>query len=233
MCKWIRWPYSLFPSSDNADSDFFRPSGGGDALPNPTALFHSIVVRFSPSTIAAIFWGHTHRDEKRIYYDFLPSSLSADGYRDTSKVDLDRPLKVGWLAPSITSLNYNPAWVRYNVNLGTYSVVDATTYYADISKASWEWESMDGRWVELYDARKAYDPQAKWPKGAALNATFWHERLAEKMVTESDVATKYKDFAVRYTQSGMDVYAKCTSVVCLQAMKCQIQAGSGQAYEAC
>ena len=37
--------------------------GSGDALPNPTALFQSIVVRFSPSTIAAVFWGHTHYDQ--------------------------------------------------------------------------------------------------------------------------------------------------------------------------
>ena len=43
------------------------PSGysGGEALPNPTALFQSIVVRFSPSTIAAVFWGHTHLDQVR------------------------------------------------------------------------------------------------------------------------------------------------------------------------
>ena len=41
------------------------PSGyaSGSALPNPTALFQSIVVRFSPSTIAAIFWGHTHEEQ--------------------------------------------------------------------------------------------------------------------------------------------------------------------------
>ena len=39
--------------------------GNGNALPNPTALFQSVVVRFSPATIAAIFWGHTHWDQVR------------------------------------------------------------------------------------------------------------------------------------------------------------------------
>ncbi len=44
------------------------PSGydSGSALPNPTALFQSTVVRFSPSTIAGIFWGHTHEDQVRL-----------------------------------------------------------------------------------------------------------------------------------------------------------------------
>ncbi|TEY74299.1 hypothetical protein BOTCAL_0074g00300 [Botryotinia calthae] len=42
---------------------------GTNALPNPTALFYSIVARFSPSTIAGIFFGHTHEDQLMIYYD--------------------------------------------------------------------------------------------------------------------------------------------------------------------
>jgi len=48
------------------------PSGSGSALPNPTALFQSIVVRFSPATIAAVFWGHTHLEQVRASQPFPP-----------------------------------------------------------------------------------------------------------------------------------------------------------------
>ena len=43
------------------------PSGfaPNNAIANPTALFQSIIVRFSPSTIAATFWGHTHSEQVR------------------------------------------------------------------------------------------------------------------------------------------------------------------------
>jgi sphingomyelin phosphodiesterase len=41
----------------------------GQALPNPTALFYAVIRRFSPSTIAGIFFGHTHEDQLMIHYD--------------------------------------------------------------------------------------------------------------------------------------------------------------------
>jgi sphingomyelin phosphodiesterase len=69
------------------------PSGydGVSALPNPTSLFYSIVARFSPSTIAAIFFGHTHDDQMLIYYDFAVNSTIVDSsgsvLRNTSLVD--------------------------------------------------------------------------------------------------------------------------------------------------
>ena len=39
---------------------------GTNALPNPSALFQSIVLRFSPATIAGVFFGHTHEDQIQV-----------------------------------------------------------------------------------------------------------------------------------------------------------------------
>ncbi|KAI1623540.1 sphingomyelin phosphodiesterase [Exophiala viscosa] len=182
---------------------------GSAPLPNPTALFYSIVRRFSPATIAAIFFGHTHQDQLQIFYDFLPSSLQTGSdtgkpstLRDTTLVDFDSPLQVSYIGPSITPLTgLNSGYRVYQVDAKTFSVMGAQTYIANISnslawkKPVWEFE---------YDTRKEYANEVDggeagvdsnavagrgvpWPSTSPLNATFWH-RVTEKMLTQSSTA---------------------------------------------
>ncbi|KIV80215.1 hypothetical protein PV11_07731 [Exophiala sideris] len=176
-------------------------------LPNPTALFYSIVRRFSPATIAAIFFGHTHQDQLQIFYDFLPSSLQSGSdtsksstVRDTTLVNFEKPLQISYIGPSITPLTgLNAGYRVYQVDAKTFSVMGAQTYIANISnslvwkKPVWEFE---------YDTRKAYADDAdegeaevegdanaatrvSWPSTSPLNATFWH-RVTEKMLSQSN-----------------------------------------------
>ncbi|KAK4937114.1 hypothetical protein LTR10_022166 [Elasticomyces elasticus] len=180
---------------------------GSAPLPNPTALFYSIVRRFSPATIAAIFFGHTHQDQLQIFYDFLPSSLQSGSdtskpstLRDTTLINYDTPLQVSYIGPSITPLTgLNSGYRVYQVDAKTFSVMGAQTYIANISnsltwkKPVWEFE---------YDTRNAYADDAdegeagaegdanaatrvSWPSTSPLNATFWH-RVTEKMLSQSN-----------------------------------------------
>lgn len=205
------------------------PSGyaSGQSLPNPTALFQSIVVRFSPGTIAAIFWGHTHSDQKIVYYDFNTSSLDASNLRDTSMVDLTKPLAVGWIAPSVIP-DGNPAWTYYQVDTETFDVMGAQVYSADISEASWAWDNMDGKWSQLYDARQAYNPS--WPTTSALGPDFWHESLATVIGTNQKVAMLYSEYETRNMPSSTLV---CGTSACMSSLQCSIQAGTAQAAAAC
>ena len=83
---------------------------GTNALPNPSALFQSIIIRFSPATIAAVFFGHTHEDQLQIFYDYLPASLDQKtGKRNTTNVDYTKPVQMGFIGPSITPLTGNNA----------------------------------------------------------------------------------------------------------------------------
>ncbi|OQV00972.1 hypothetical protein CLAIMM_06400 [Cladophialophora immunda] len=141
---------------------------GTAPLPNPTALFYSIVRRFSPATIAAVFFGHTHQDQFQIFYDYLPSSLQSSGdsdrratLRDTTRVDFNKPLQI---------------------DSKTFSVMNSQTFIANISNSlSWK----KPVWEFEYDTRQAYsettedrqmqNPEGiQWPTTSPLNATFWH-----------------------------------------------------------
>ncbi|KIX93449.1 uncharacterized protein Z520_10868 [Fonsecaea multimorphosa CBS 102226] len=195
---------------------------GSSGMPNPTALFYSIVRRFSPATIAAVFFGHTHQDQVQIFYDYLPSSLSTISdpkggpkktLRDTTQIDMTKPLQIGHIGPSITPLTgLNSGYRVYQIDAATFSVMGAQTYFANMSnslswtKPVWEFE---------YDTRQVYSVDREdeserdddgdgdddesitassnghghghgisWPATSPLNATFWH-LVTEKMLNDS------------------------------------------------
>jgi hypothetical protein len=161
---------------------------GSDPLPNPTALFYSIVNRFSPYTIAAIFWGHTHEDQLILYYDYLSTSLNTTtGLRNTTAVDYTAPINAAWVGPSIVPItNNNAGWRVYQIDSKTFSVVGHQTYIANISESHF-WSAPV--WQFEYDARSTYDPTGKWPTDAPLNATFWHNVTTQMLTNQTIVST--------------------------------------------
>jgi hypothetical protein len=161
---------------------------GKDPLKNPTALFYSIVRRFSPATIAGIFFGHTHEDQLMIYYDYATSSMnSSTGCRNTTDVDYSLPLMVGYIGPSVTPFKGNNAgWRLYQIDARTFSVVNHETYYANVSESN-RWTTPE--WRFEYDARAIYDPESEWGKNDPLNATFWHGVTANMLANMSLVET--------------------------------------------
>jgi len=176
---------------------------GSNPLPNPTALFYSIVRRFSPATIAGIFFGHTHEDQLMVYYDYAPSSYNATtGLRNTTDVDYTMPLMVGYIGPSITPLSGNNAgWRMYEVDATTFSVVNYQTYYANVSESN-TWTTPE--WRFEYDARQIYDPASKWGKNDPLNGTFWHG-VTNNMLSNASLVSTYNflETKVRFRMRSM------------------------------
>lgn len=198
----------------------------GNPLPNPTALFYSIVVRFSPATIAAVFWGHTHEDQLNIFYDYAASSLDGS-VRNTTDIDLESPLAMSFIGPSLTPLtNYNAGWQRYQVDAETFGVLNLQTYISNISNsASFDPEP---EWEFEYDARETYDPEDNWPATAPLNATFWHG-VTEQMLENVPLTTTYTLFE---SKSSVKT-TLCTDTTCAKKKVCAIRSASGALVATC
>ena len=202
---------------------------GTNDLANPTALFYSIVVRYSPSTIAGIFFGHTHEDQLQIFYDYLPGSTYAQNgktLRNTTMVDYTKPLMTAFIGPSITPLTGNNAGYQlYQVDSKTFEITGVQTYIANVSESlTWTYPE----WKFEYDARSTYSPAASkaignvWPAQAPLNASFWHA-VTETMLTNTTLVQLYNTYE---TKSSV-VTKNCTSVACAKQKVCYIRSGSG------
>lgn len=230
---------------------------GTNALPNPSALFYSIVRRFSPATIAGVFFvsrralratslsttdslnvkGHTHEDQIQIFYDYAASSLAISNtsssscntttsmLRNTTAVDYNKPLAMGFIGPSVVPLSGNNAgWQLYQVDAKTFEVMGIQTYFANISEAN-SWTSPV--WKFEYDARTAYN-DGSWPTTAPLNATFWNG-VAQRMLTNQTLVEQYNLFETKSSA----VTKNCTSKACGQQKVCYIRSGSSALGNLC
>lgn len=193
----------------------------GKALPNPSALFYSIVRRFSPATVAGIFFGHLHYDQLMLYYDYGSSSGGGGGaLRNTADVDRAAPLAWAHIAPSVTPLSgLNAGWTLYQVDARSFEVLGWQAYVANVSEAN-AWAEPE--WRFEYDARAAYDVDGAWPRDAPLNATFWHG-VTERMLEDGGaLVEKYNLFE---TKSSV-LTKNCSTVACVEQKVCYIRSGS-------
>ena len=198
---------------------------GSNGLPNPTALFYSIVVRFSPSTIAGVFFGHTHEDQIQLFYDYAEGSIT-NGVRNTTDVDYSKPLTVGYIGPSITPLTGNNAGYQlYHVDAKTFEITGIQTYFANVSEAN-IWTTPV--WKYEYDARSTYNVNGTWPAKAPLNATFWDDVTYSMLSNQSLVET----YNFLETKSSA-VTKNCSSAACGRQKVCYIRSGSGALGYAC
>ena len=197
---------------------------GEAALPNPTALFYSIVRRFSPHTIAAIFFGHTHMDQVQLFYDFLPESLSESGLRNTSMLNYSAPIQTGYIGPSITPLTgLNSGYRLYTIDAKTFLVLDYKTYFANISDSlSWHRPV----WQHLYSTREAYTKYVPWLEEASLNASFWH-KVTEKMLEDSDEGRALFDMYEYYERKGSKFEGGRGKDVSREEKVCYLRNGQG------
>lgn len=132
---------------------------GTNPLPNPSNLFYQIVDRYSPHVIANVMFGHTHEDENFIFYANNATVQSAD-----------TALTPAWMGPSVTPLNnLNSGFRLYEVDSVTFDVMDAWTYFANVSSFEGLGTASGPTFSLEYSTREAYP--IGWPAYAPLNAT--------------------------------------------------------------
>lgn len=160
------------------------PALGG--LPVPSNIFAEIVERFSPSTIAGIFFGHTHRDQFQILY--------AGSGNDTKTIQ--NVLNMAYIAPSITPWNdVNPAWRYYEVDKTTFSIMDMHTFYTPLNETFVN-NGAEPNWEYEYSARQIYN--VSWPTTSPLNGSYWHN-VADKMRTSVGIRQLFRNLYSRFS----------------------------------
>lgn len=164
------------------------PTGDTDTLPIQSHIFSKIIERFSPYTVAHIFFGHTHQDQFRILY-------SANGQ------DAQDAINVAYVSQSITPLTeYNPSWRYYEVEDESFNIMNTFNYYTPLNETFVNGGD-EPRWDFEYSARETYDPNGEWPKSAPLNATFWHNFILSKLNDTSNIDFNQKYMELQYRQS--------------------------------
>ncbi|UOH85342.1 hypothetical protein LQV05_002163 [Cryptococcus neoformans] len=133
---------------------------------------------------------------------------------------------VGWIGPSITPLtDLNSGFRLYEVDAETWDILDAHTWYSNVSTYS----SLDGQlevgpsYVYEYNTRQAYGDNISWPDNAPLNATWWH-LVSEEMGNDGGALVELYN-AHQGKMSSLS--PNCTSAECIEAKVCYLRSGSG------
>ncbi|SCU77409.1 LADA_0A00298g1_1 [Lachancea dasiensis] len=187
-----------------------------DALPLPAKLFAEVIERFSPYTIANIFFGHTHLDQFEILYS---------GPGGDAKT-IENVVASSWISQAVTPwVENNPSWRYYSVDKKTFSIMNAYNYYTKLNETFtnngsapvWEFE---------YSSREGYN--VTWPESAPLNATYWHK--VASMVNESvEYNQVYENYAKRFSPYVPD----CASTDDCALDYCYLTSFTVDQYDSC
>ncbi|KAI7598497.1 sphingomyelin phosphodiesterase-like protein, partial [Hortaea werneckii] len=194
---------------------------GEDPLNNPSDLFYQIVDRYSPHVIANMFFGQSHEDQVMIYYA-----------NNGTKQNRETALNTGWIGPSITPLtNVNSGFRLYEVDTGTFDILDAYTFYSDVQSFPALANSTHGPVFQYeYSTRDAYGSATSWPEDAPLNATFWHAVTEAMEEDESnELVSKFNTFQGKSSVRSPN----CTNAACAEAKVCYMRSGSAVLGQAC
>ncbi|PCH42293.1 sphingomyelin phosphodiesterase [Wolfiporia cocos MD-104 SS10] len=186
---------------------------GTEPLQNPSNLFYQIVDRYSPHVIAAVFFGHTHEDQLTIFYANNATNISAES-----------ALSVAWITPSVTPLtNLNSGFRVYEVDSGTFDILDAYTWEADVNSfAALDGQTEYGPAFQFeYSTREAYGQSiTQWGPDDPLNATWWH-LVTEAMEANSSLVSLFNT----YQGKSSIMTPECTGE-CIPAKICYLRSGS-------
>ncbi|XP_078571362.1 sphingomyelin phosphodiesterase-like isoform X2 [Branchiostoma floridae x Branchiostoma japonicum] len=125
------------------------PPGTGDCLSAWSWNYDRIINRYE-STVAAQFFGHTHRDHFELFYDMKNHT---------------RPTNVAYIGPSVTPYMYlNPGYRVYEID-GNYPkssmlVVNQQTYIMNLTEANL---TDKPNWQLEYDTKDAYNMSSMTP----------------------------------------------------------------------
>jgi sphingomyelin phosphodiesterase len=210
----LAWLDSEFAAAEKASERVWllghMPLGTTDAFHDQSYYFDELVQRYD-ATIAAIFYGHTHKDEFEIAYSDYSSQSAA-----TASM-------MSYIAPALTPTSGNPTFRVYEVDVATGAVLDFTVYYANLTSP--DFQSASGpTWQELYSAKAVYgaalgvtDPLAE------LSPAFWHNLT---QLFEEDDALFQQYYGYKTRDYAADA-AGCTGD-CKTAELCQLRAAQAQ-----
>ncbi|KAF9467960.1 sphingomyelin phosphodiesterase [Collybia nuda] len=182
------------------------PPGRQDTLDDQSNYFDQVIQRYR-NTIAGQFYGHSHQDEFAL------------AYSDYSKQTAENAVSVGWIAPSLTPRNGNPAFKLYDVDPDTYEIMDARVFISDMDDPSFQ---TNPTWKLYYSARETYGPLVPDLKSTdALTPSFWH-KVTEAFASNDSAFQQYISFKNRGINiESCDAECKRVTICDLRALRAE------------
>lgn len=198
-------------AEDNSERVYIighMPMGRVDALWDYSQYFDQIIKRYE-GTIAGQFFGHTHHDQWEIAYtDYLNPSA-------------DTALGVSYITNALTPTSGNPTFRVYSIDPDTWSILDHTTYIANMSDTDFQ---TSPKWEKYYSVKSTYGPLVDPPythPATELTGAFWHN--VTEVFAKNDTA--FQDYIARKSR-GFGVTA-CTGT-CKDMEICQLRSAQSQ-----
>lgn len=209
----IQWLVKELAAAEKAGERVYimahMPLGEPDAFRPASNYLDQIVNRYS-STIAAMFFGHTHLDHFEV------------SYADYQNRGFTNALMASYIAPSLTPTSGMPSFRVYEVDPDTFGVLDSITYIADMENPAFQ--KTGPVWTKYYSAKEAYGSKLNPPVTdlkAELTPAFWHNVTA---LLETDPAA-FNGYIARKSRGWMP--ESCTGD-CVKNEICQLRAGRSQ-----
>ncbi|PHH89254.1 hypothetical protein CDD83_6421 [Cordyceps sp. RAO-2017] len=209
----IAWLVRELDAAEKAGENVYiighMPFGERDALRDGSNYLDQVVNRYS-STIAAMFFGHTHYDHFEVSYSDYQARKASNA------------VMMSYIAPSLTPTAGMPSFRVYEVDPVTFGVLDSITYIADMSNK--DYQTKGPVWTKLYSAKEAYGKALKPPvtdPKAELTPAFWH-RVTEAFENNHKLFEDYISRKSRGWNVG-DCRAECKTEEI-----CQMRAGRSE-----
>lgn len=208
----LAWLVSELQQSEDVGQNVWiiahMPMGSSSALHDGSNYFQQIVDRYS-ATIAAMFFGHTHKDEFEISYSNYTNRNFANA------------IAMSYIAPAMTPTSGNPSFRVYSVDPVTFGVLDFTEYIANLSASGYQ----DGpTWEVYYSAKETYGSLLTPPATESLvemTPAFWHN--VTEVFQSNDTA-----FQQYYARKNRGYSASTCTGTCITDEICQLQSGEAQ-----
>ncbi|KAF5512703.1 Sphingomyelin phosphodiesterase 1 [Colletotrichum aenigma] len=208
----LKWLVGELDATEKAGERVFlvghMPMGISDALHDGPNYFDQIVNRYK-STIAGLFFGHTHLDHFQFSYSNYANRTASNA------------VATSYIAPSMTPLSGMPAFRIYTIDPTTFGILDIETYVADMADPTCQ--TAGPVWKRSFAAKETFGALLDTPVAAdaGLTPASWHNVT---VALEKDPAT-FEAYWARRTR-GWDVPA-CDDA-CRKSEICQLRAARSQ-----
>ncbi|KAF7357082.1 Saposin B-type domain-containing protein [Mycena sanguinolenta] len=145
------------------------PLGKEDTLIDQSNYYDQVLQRYI-NTIAGQFFGHSHKDQFEIAYSNYSEQTAANA------------VSVALIGPALTPTSGNPAFKFYDIDPDTFSVVDSSVIFTNISDAEFQ---ISPKWGLYYSARETYGPLVGLAPDEPLSPAFWHNLTEVFAVNET------------------------------------------------
>jgi sphingomyelin phosphodiesterase len=209
----LNWLVNELDAAEKAGENVYiighMPLGDHNTFRDQSNYLDQIVQRYE-ATIAAMFFGHTHRDEFQI------------SYSDNSKKSFQTAITTSYIGPSLTPTSGQPSFRVYEVDPETFAIMDTITYIADMGSETFQ--TQGPVWTKYYSAKEAYGSLLDPPvadSNAELSASFWHN-VTELFEKDESI---FESYMIRKSRGWKDV--DCGDS-CREEEVCKIRASRSQ-----